>query len=257
VGARSNQMIEISQPGAKPGHGGVLPAQRSPPRIAAIRGVPAGRLHLAGRTRRSPPRSEMLASDSRNAPGMRRQADRVQALHRHPWEFLAICKAILRPGFAPTSFGGRHEAGTARHRSTFRPISAMPMRRPPISCTTRSSASGCESACVSVRRQDRHAFDIGAHGARRRTGATRRAPSCSRSACIQSLAATTTSWPPHRGQHQDLTRSRRCGPPTSSSACTITPLDPATPWRADAAAARSSGRFPSGSFLPPGLAREC
>ena len=77
--------LKVSQ-GAKPGHGGVLPAAKVSPEIAEIRGVGARRgLHLAAHfTAHFRRRCEMLALHRRVAAAVRRQAGRLQALRRPP-----------------------------------------------------------------------------------------------------------------------------------------------------------------------------
>ena len=76
--------LKISQ-GAKPGHGGVLPAAKVSEEISKIRGVADGRgLHFAGH----PPRVFDAAADDgvhrRDAQAVGRQAGRVQDVHRPP-----------------------------------------------------------------------------------------------------------------------------------------------------------------------------
>ena len=76
--------LKISQ-GAKPGHGGVLPAAKVSRRDFQDQGRRDGRgLHLAGL---SPGVLDAAADDGlhrRDAPAIRRQAGRIQALHRSP-----------------------------------------------------------------------------------------------------------------------------------------------------------------------------
>ncbi|WP_294532663.1 FMN-binding glutamate synthase family protein [uncultured Rhodoblastus sp.] len=105
VVARNPQikMIEIKlSQGAKPGHGGVLPAAKVTPEIAAIRGVPLGRDCV------SPP-SHSAFSTPLELIGFIGQ---LRALSGgkpvgfklclgQPVEFLAICKAMLSTGVTP------------------------------------------------------------------------------------------------------------------------------------------------------------
>jgi glutamate synthase domain-containing protein 2 len=75
--------LKLSQ-GAKPGHGGVLPGPKVTPEIAAARGVPVGVDCVSpARTARSPRRGD-AAVHRAAARAVRRQADRLQAVHRPP-----------------------------------------------------------------------------------------------------------------------------------------------------------------------------
>src|SRR5258708_6923776 len=91
------KMIEIKlSQGAKPGHGGVLPAAKVTAEIAAIRGVPAGQdcispsCHTAFST---PIEMLHLIEDMRRASGGKPVGFKLCV--GHPWGFLAIFKAIL------------------------------------------------------------------------------------------------------------------------------------------------------------------
>jgi glutamate synthase domain-containing protein 2 len=93
--------LKLSQ-GAKPGHGGVLPAAKITPEIAEARGVPMGRgLRLA---RRAPGIFHAAGADGVHRPAARavgRQARGLQAVHRHRREFMCIVKAMLETGIVP------------------------------------------------------------------------------------------------------------------------------------------------------------
>jgi glutamate synthase domain-containing protein 2 len=93
--------IKISQ-GAKPGHGGVLPGAKVTPEIAAARGVPVGVDCV------SPPRHSAFATPLE----MMHFVAKLRELSGgkptgfklcigHPWEFMAICKAMLETGITP------------------------------------------------------------------------------------------------------------------------------------------------------------
>jgi glutamate synthase domain-containing protein 2 len=93
--------IKLSQ-GAKPGHGGVLPAAKVSEEIAAARGVPVGRDCI------SPARHSEFSSPR----GLLEYVERLRQLALgkpvgfklcvgHPWEFLGICKAMLETGLYP------------------------------------------------------------------------------------------------------------------------------------------------------------
>ncbi|TDR55955.1 glutamate synthase domain-containing protein 2 [Halomonas ventosae] len=97
------KMIEIKlSQGAKPGHGGILPAAKVTPEIATTRGVPQGEdvispaAHLAFSTPR-----EMIAF----IVELRDLADGkpvgIKLAIGHPWEWFAIVKAMLETGEHP------------------------------------------------------------------------------------------------------------------------------------------------------------
>ncbi|AOZ03388.1 FMN-binding glutamate synthase family protein [Cupriavidus sp. USMAHM13] len=103
--ARSPQvkMIEVKlSQGAKPGHGGVLPAAKVTPEIAATRGVPLGQDCV------SPARHSEFSTPL----GLLQFVDRLRDLSGgkptgfklcigHPWEFFGIVKAMLESGILP------------------------------------------------------------------------------------------------------------------------------------------------------------
>ncbi|AOY96210.1 FMN-binding glutamate synthase family protein [Cupriavidus sp. USMAA2-4] len=103
--ARSPQvkMIEVKlSQGAKPGHGGVLPAAKVTPEIAATRGVPMGQDCI------SPARHSEFSTPL----GLLQFVDRLRDLSGgkptgfklcigHPWEFFGIVKAMLESGILP------------------------------------------------------------------------------------------------------------------------------------------------------------
>ena len=93
--------LKLSQ-GAKPGHGGVLPAAKVSREIAETRGVPMGRdcISPSGHSVFSTP-VELI----RFIAEMRRLSGGKPAGFKlcigHPWEFLAICKAMLTANTYP------------------------------------------------------------------------------------------------------------------------------------------------------------
>ena len=93
--------LKLSQ-GAKPGHGGVLPGPKVTPEIAAARGVPVGVDCI------SPARHSAFSTPVE----MLQFIDRLRRLSGgkptgfklcigHPWEWFALCKAMLETGIAP------------------------------------------------------------------------------------------------------------------------------------------------------------
>jgi glutamate synthase domain-containing protein 2 len=93
--------VKLSQ-GAKPGHGGVLPGAKVTPEIAAARGIPMGVDCV------SPARHSAFDTPI----GLLQFVDRLRTLSGgkptgfklcigHPWEWFAICKAMLQTGILP------------------------------------------------------------------------------------------------------------------------------------------------------------
>jgi glutamate synthase domain-containing protein 2 len=105
INAREPQvkMIEIKlSQGAKPGHGGVLPAAKVSPEIARARGVALGQdcvspaLHSAFST---PIELLQFVERLRHASGGKPVGFKLCI--GHPWEFFAIAKAMLQTGITP------------------------------------------------------------------------------------------------------------------------------------------------------------
>lgn len=97
------KMIEIKlSQGAKPGHGGVLPAAKVTPEIAATRGVPLGQdcVSPAAHSAFSTPIELLQFVDKlRNLSGGKPTGFKLCV--GHPWEFFGICKAMLVTGILP------------------------------------------------------------------------------------------------------------------------------------------------------------
>lgn len=93
--------IKVSQ-GAKPGHGGILPGAKVTKEIAAARGVPEGQdcISPPGHTAYSTP-IEMLEfiAHLREISGGKPVG--FKFCLGHPWEFFAICKAMVETGLTP------------------------------------------------------------------------------------------------------------------------------------------------------------
>jgi glutamate synthase domain-containing protein 2 len=130
--ARSDQvkMIELKlSQGAKPGHGGVLPAPKVTPEIAEARGVPAWQ------TVESPARHsafdtplEMLAFIARLRALSGGKPTGFKLAIGHPWEWFAIVKAMLETGERPDFIviDGK-EGGTGAAPAEFMDRAGMPM----------------------------------------------------------------------------------------------------------------------------------
>ena len=99
----SVRMIELKlSQGAKPGHGGVLPAAKITPEIAEARGIPMGEdcVSPAAHSAFSTPR-ELLAfiSQLRELSGGKPVGFKLAI--GHPWEWFAIAKAMRESGELP------------------------------------------------------------------------------------------------------------------------------------------------------------
>lgn len=97
------KMIEIKlSQGAKPGHGGILPAHKVSPEIAETRGIPVGKqcVSPASHTAFSTP-LEMIAfiSTLRNLSGGKPVG--IKLAIGHSWEFMALVKAMLETSTTP------------------------------------------------------------------------------------------------------------------------------------------------------------
>jgi glutamate synthase domain-containing protein 2 len=125
------KMIEIKlSQGAKPGHGGVLPAAKVSAEIAAIRGVEMGKDCI------SPGRHSAFSTplEMMNFIGELRKLSEGKPVGfklcvGHPWEFLAICKAMVETGTYPDFIvvDGK-EGGTGAAPIEFMDRLGMPMR---------------------------------------------------------------------------------------------------------------------------------
>ena len=125
------KMVELKMSqGAKPGHGGVLPAAKVSQEIALTRGVPMGCdcISPSGHSVFSTP-SEMMEFIGE----MRRLSGGKPAGFKlcigHPWEFLALCKAMLQTSVYPDFIviDGK-EGGTGAAPLEFLDHIGMPMR---------------------------------------------------------------------------------------------------------------------------------
>lgn len=131
AGLEQVKMIEIKvSQGAKPGHGGVLPAPKVSPEIAAARGVPVGAdcisppSHSAFRT---PLELMHFIAELRRLSGGKPVGFKLCI--GHPWEFLSTCKAMLETGVMPDFIVvDGSEGGTGAAPLEFIDHMGMPMR---------------------------------------------------------------------------------------------------------------------------------
>lgn len=146
--------LKLSQ-GAKPGHGGVLPAAKVTEEIARIRGVPMGQdcVSPASHSAFSTPVGllEFLARMRELSGG---KPVGFKLCIGHPWEFLAICKAMVETGITPDFIvvDGK-EGGTGAAPLEFMDHVGMPLR---------DGLSFVHNALVGVGLRDR--IRIGASG---------------------------------------------------------------------------------------------
>jgi glutamate synthase domain-containing protein 2 len=121
--------LKLSQ-GAKPGHGGVLPGAKVTPEIAAIRGVPVGQdcVSPARHSAFSTPVGLLeFIADLREASGGKPAGFKLCI--GHPWEFMAIAKAMVATGITPDFIviDGK-EGGTGAAPAEFMDHIGMPLR---------------------------------------------------------------------------------------------------------------------------------
>ncbi len=125
------KMVELKMSqGAKPGHGGVLPGAKVNAEIAQTRGVPIGvdcispSAHSAFAT---PIEMMCFIAEMRRLSGGKPAGFKLCV--GHPWEFLAVCKAMLETGIYPDFIvvDGK-EGGTGAAPLEFVDHLGMPLR---------------------------------------------------------------------------------------------------------------------------------
>ncbi len=122
--------LKLSQ-GAKPGHGGVLPAPKVSEEIALTRGVPVGEDYISPshHTAFSTPIEMMqFIAEMRRLSGGKPAGFKLCV--GHEWEFMAICKAMLETGIYPDFIvvDGK-EGGTGAAPMEFLDHVGKPMRQ--------------------------------------------------------------------------------------------------------------------------------
>jgi len=131
VKAPQIKMVEIKlSQGAKPGHGGILPGAKVTPEIAAARGVPVGEDCISPATHSSfstPLEFLAFVRQLRTLSGGKPIGAKMCI--GHPWEFMAICKAMLESGTVPDFFViDGSEGGTGAAPLEFVDHIGMPLR---------------------------------------------------------------------------------------------------------------------------------
>ncbi|MGY4628037.1 glutamate synthase domain-containing protein 2 [Bradyrhizobium sp. USDA 4486] len=121
--------LKISQ-GAKPGHGGVLPAAKVSEEISKIRGVAMGEDCISPASHRAfstPVGMMQFIAEMRRLSGGKPAGFKLCI--GHSWEFLAICKAMLQTGIYPDFIVvDGNEGGTGAAPLEFMDHLGMPMR---------------------------------------------------------------------------------------------------------------------------------
>ncbi len=146
--------IKISQ-GAKPGHGGILPAAKVTEEIAEIRHVPLGKdvISPSYHTAFSEPAGLLKFMDTlRELSGGK--TGRIQTLSWKKTEFLSICKAMLETELTPdfiTVDGG--EGGTGAAQIEFTNSVGTPCVKACTLYTTRCAESACVTDCILSRQE--------------------------------------------------------------------------------------------------------
>jgi glutamate synthase domain-containing protein 2 len=125
------KMVELKMSqGAKPGHGGMLPGAKVSPEIAECRGVPVG-VDCISPARHSafgtPIEMMEFIAKMRELSGGKPAGFKLCV--GHPWEFLAVCKAMLETGIYPDFIviDGK-EGGTGAAPLEFTDHIGMPLR---------------------------------------------------------------------------------------------------------------------------------
>lgn len=121
--------LKVSQ-GAKPGHGGVLPAAKVSEEISRIRGVAMGEDCISPAYHRAfstPIEMMQFIGEMRRLSGGKPAGFKLCIGHR--WEFLAICKAMVKTGIYPDFIVvDGNEGGTGAAPAEFMDHLGMPMR---------------------------------------------------------------------------------------------------------------------------------
>jgi glutamate synthase domain-containing protein 2 len=146
--------LKISQ-GAKAGHGGVLPAAKVSEEISRIRGVAMGEDCISPASHRAfstPVEMMQFVATMRKLSGGKPAGFKLCI--GHPWEFLAICKAMLETGIYPDFIViDGNEGGTGAAPLEFMDHLGMPMRE---------GVSFVHNALVGIKARDR--IRLGASG---------------------------------------------------------------------------------------------
>ena len=134
--------IKVSQ-GAKPGHGGMLPGAKVTPEIAAARGIPVGRDCISpfGHSAFSTP-VQMMEFIARLRELSGGKPVGFKFCLGHPWEFFAMCKAMLKTGITPDFIVVAPNDAKLVVDRWFPVASNWPMKSGGSSCATKRDSAG-------------------------------------------------------------------------------------------------------------------
>src|SRR5271154_182564 len=256
--ARSDQVkmveLKLSQ-GAKPGHGGVLPAAKVSPEIAVTRGVPVGVdcISPASHSAFSTPIGMMpFVARMRDLSGGKPAGFKLCI--GHPWEFLAVCKAMVETEIYPDFIvvDGK-EGGTGAAPLEFTDHLGMPLRE---------GLNFVHNALVGINARDRikvgasakiiSAFDMARVMALGADWCNSARGFMFALGCIQSLSCHTDRCHGGLDAGQDAQPRPRRGQDRAGSQ--LSSLDATHARRTDRRRGLgASAKFPSRRFLAPGL----
>ena len=194
------KMIEIKlSQGAKPGHGGVLPGSKVTAEIAATRGVRPGEdcVSPARHSEFNTP-VELLQFVERLRKLSGGKPTGFKLCIGHPWEWFAICKAMLETGLVPDFIVvDGSEGGTGAAPLEFVDHVGTPLQEGLLLVhNTLVGLNLRHRMQYRLQRQDHQRVRHRARAWRSaRTGATRRAASCSRSAACRRRPVTRAACP--------------------------------------------------------------
>src|SRR3546814_585028 len=118
VGDGQVKMIEVKlSQGAKPGHGGILPAHKVSPEIALTRGIPVGRECISPAAHSSfgtPIEMMGFVATLRELSGGKPVGFKLAV--GQPWQFMGIVKALLETGIVPDFVVVEIGRGSCRER---------------------------------------------------------------------------------------------------------------------------------------------
>ncbi len=228
------KMIEIKFcQGAKPGHGGVLPAAKVSPksrRRAACRWVRTASRRRAIRAFSTPIEMMEFIAELRALSGGKPTGFKLCV--GHPWEFLAICKAMQETGIYSRFHRRRRHGGRHRRRAAgiHRPYRHAAARRPDVRPQRAGRLWRARPHPLGASGKIITAFDMARAWRWAPTGATPRAASCSRWAASNRQSCHTDRCPTGVAT-QDPFASARWWWRTNPRAWPISIAPRCSPWR--------------------------
>jgi glutamate synthase domain-containing protein 2 len=227
------KMIEIKlSQGAKPGHGGVLPAPKVSKEISETRGVPMGVDCV------SPPRHSAFSTplELMDFIGQLRRLSGGKPVGfklciGHPWEFMAIVKAMLQTGVYPDFIVvDGAEGGTGAAPTEFSDHIGAPMREGLLFVNNVLVGAGVRDKIkVGVAGKIVSAFDIASVLAIGADWANAARGYMFALGCVQSLSCNTNRCPTGVAT-QDKVRQRALDVPDKGERVFKFPARPCNPW---------------------------